>query len=268
MKPISTGLLPGAGSEGYGDQLSNTTCFFRNLPQLETIADTIGRTWPVAGQRIAILHFGGSLGCEALSLLILLAERAPHLDPVSLSTDFYEPNTRAGQMGEYAATLFEPVFPGEGGDPRNWREKWFRPSPSLAGYWRPRPELGARLNFATADLLDPRLALDSADVIVCQNTLIHMEAEPASRGLTRALGLARPRAVLACAGMKLDLKSRIRESGFSPVPDRMVEIHDGWRACRHHFRTEPGKYYFELEDCDQTRADALERYAEIFVREA
>ncbi len=257
-----TGLLAQAGSDGYRAQLSNTTCFFRNLAQLETVAGVVARTWPAA-QDLQVLHVGGSIGCEALSFLIALREYAPHLNVRAVSTDFSAANSNFGRLGIYPPRLFEPVFPGEGGDPRGWRERWFeRVGPEQ---FRARSEIAKTLRFETMDATHPGV-LPSADVVFCQNVLIHLDRSRAEPALTNALSAARPKATFVCAGMDLDLKPRIAAAGFRPELDRIEEIHDGWRACRHHWRTERGQYYFELEDLDRTRPDWPERYGEIFSR--
>ncbi len=263
LNPLApTGLLPQAGTAGYRSQLSNTTCFFRNLAQLETLADVTALTWPQACT-IEVLHIGGSIGCEALSFLIALRERAPHLEVRSLSTDFLPANTDFGRQGIYPAHLFDEVFPGEGGDPHGWRDRWFEAAGDAL--FRPRERLQAGLRFETADAAESGV-LPSADVVFCQNVLIHLDRPRAEPVLDHALAAARPRAVLACAGMDLDLKPRVRAAGFIPFTGRIDEIHDGWRACRHHWRTEPGVYYFELEDLDRSRPDWADRYAQIFLR--
>lgn len=257
-----TGLLPGAGTDGFRPQLSNTTCFFRNLVQLETLADAAARLWP-GPHTLDVLHIGGSIGCEALSFLIALRERAPQLQARSLSTDLHPANADFGRRGLYPAQLFAEIFPGEGGDPHGWRDRWFEPAGE--GCFRPRPELAASLQFATVDGADGA-ALPRADLVFCQNVLIHLDRPRAEPVLASVLAAARPSALLACAGMDLELKPRVVAAGFRPVTDRLEPIHEGWRACRHHWRTEPGRYYFELEDLDRSRPDWPERYAQIFVR--
>ena len=249
---------------GYRDQLSTTTRFFRNYGQLLTVGRTVARVWS-EGAALSALHVGGSVGCEALSLLVAMEETQPSYDLRSVSTDVDAGVLACGQRLEYDDHWFEPIL-GEGGDPGGLRGRWF-----VVGerdgrrVWRPRPQLASRVSFAVLDITRPAIGTH-ADLVLCQNVLIHMTPRLAARSLRHALSMVRRPGVFVCGGMDLDLRALVVEAGFAPVTDSIDAIHDGWVSHRTHFREHRGTHYFELEDLDRSRPDWPVRYASIFVR--
>ena len=97
--------------------------------------------------------------------------------------------------------------------------------------------------------------------------LTPLEPSAATTLLDRLLARARPRAVVVCSGVDLDLKTRIAAAGFQPWLGRREEIHDGFTTHRMHYRQNPGQHYFELEDIDRARPDWPVRYGTLFYRE-
>ncbi len=256
-------------SPAHRPQLSHTTVFFRNRPQLEEWAGALlPRVWPDGANDLEMLVCGGSIGCEVLSLLIALREFGPGGSVAwrarALSIDIAEGVTEHGRAGRYAAATFEPWYGIEGGMPASVRERWFTAEEDGA-FWRPLPELQAAAGFQTLDLLAEPLARQF-DLLVCQNVLTHLAPPPASALLARLLALAKPQAVLICAGMDLDLKTRIAEAGFRPWTGRIDEIHEAFATHRMHYRENRGQHYFELEDIDRCRADWESRYSTLFYR--
>ena len=254
----------------HRQQLSHTTVFFRNRPQLEELAGALlPRVWPGGAPDLQVLVCGGSIGCEAFSLLVALRELGPGgergLTASVLSIDIAEAVTAQGREGRFAAASFAPLFEMEGGMPEEVRARWFIAEEGGA-FWRPRPELQAAAEFATLDLLAQPLPREF-DLVVCQNVLTHLEPPGAAALLDRLLARAKPRSVVVCSGVDLDLKARIAAAGFRPWTGRVDEIHDAFASHRMHYRVNRGQHYFELEDIDRARPDWEVRYSTLFYRE-
>jgi chemotaxis methyl-accepting protein methylase len=245
--------------------MSTTTRFFRNMPQLLTVAETVGSTWP-AGRTLDVLHVGGSVGCEALSFMITMKGHAPRFHVRAVSSDVDVRALAYGRALAYEETLFEPLL-GEGGGRPDLMAKWFSAIGDPAGRrYAPVPSLSRDLRFAHFDLTAPEPGF-TADVVFCQNVLIHMSRPLAQRSVRTLLGLMRSPGILVCGGMDLDLRGALQAAGLRPVPHRVREIHDAWASHRFHFQHDRGRYYFELEDVDETRPDWIGRYSSVFVRE-
>lgn len=245
-------------------QFSHTTVFLRNRPQLEELAGVLlPRVWPGGGALDALVC-GGSIGCEAFSLLVALREFAPAgIEARVLSVDISPAVTDQARAACFAPETFEPLFGMEGGMPAEMRERWFEAVEG--GGWRPAAALRAAVTFETINLQATEPG-GPFGLVVCQNVLTHYEPAAAMLLLDRLLGLAAPKAVFVCSGVDLALKSRITGAGFEPWLGRIDEIHEAFVSHRMHYRQHPGEHYFELEDIDRSRPDWRTRYATLFHR--
>lgn len=258
-------FVRGAPVGAYRDQMSGTTCFFRNYPQFLALTRAVRAAWP-PGTRLDVLHVGGSVGCEALSFIIVMREREPSYELHVLSTDVDGESLEGARSFRYDARWFEPIL-GEGGSPDEVRAKWFaahREHDRLV--YVPDVRITQRLDFAALDISAPEQTM-SADIVFCQNVLIHMDRPLAERCLQNALRLLRSPSLLVCGGMDLDLRSAIRNAGLRPITDSIREIHEAWSSHRFHFRNDRGRHYFELEDLDEARPDWTTRYCSIFAKD-
>ena len=266
--PLFAAMIPDASA--HRPQFSHTTVFFRNRPQLEELAGALlPHVWPGgAPDALEALVCGGSIGCEAYSLLVALREFGPgggeSLRARVLSIDIAEAVTAQARAARFPAAVFTPLFDLEGGLPDAVRDRWFTAGEDGA-FWQPHPALRSAAEFQTLDLLAEPLAR-AFDLVVCQNVLTHLEPPAATSLLDRLLERAKPRAVFVCSGVDLDLKARIAAAGFRPWTGRLEEIHDGFTTHRMHYRQNRGQHYFELEDIDRTRPDWPTRYATLFYR--
>ena len=264
----SAGWPPGAAPlvrDGYRDRMSTTTRFFRNYPQLLALTRAVRAVWE-PGSTLDVLHVAGSAGCEALSFLIVMKEYEPSYELRVLSTDVDDRSLEYGRGLAYDEEWFSPIL-GEGATPGDLLTKWF----AVRGeggrrVYVPETRVSRSLTFATLDITASESAR-SADIVFCQNVLIHMERRLAERCLQNVVGLLRSPSLLVCAGMDLDLRSTLREAGLRPVTDGIRQIHEAWTSHRFHFLNDRGRYYFELEDLDETRADWTTRYCSIFVKD-
>ena len=112
------------GQDGYREQLSTNTRFFRNYPQLAALARTVAVNWPAAAS-LDVLHVGGSIGCEAISFLIAMHEFQPAFQLRVVSTDFNPATIEEARQLRFREPYFTPIYGGEGSNPNGWREKWF-----------------------------------------------------------------------------------------------------------------------------------------------
>jgi SAM-dependent methyltransferase len=208
---------------------------------------------------------GGSIGCEAYSLLVAVREfgAANHQFDV-LSIDISDAVTEQGRAACFPAATFAPLFDMEGGMPETMRARWFNRAEEAAS-WFPKPELRAAVEFETLDLLAQPLERQF-DLVVCQNVLTHLEPPSATLLLDRLLARAKHRAVFVCSGLDLELKTRIAAAGFAPWMGRLDEIHEAFASHRMHYRVNRGRHYFELEDIDRGRQDWPVRYSTLFYR--
>jgi hypothetical protein len=250
-------------------EFSHTTVFFRNRPQLEELAGALlPSLWPAGAKDLQTLVCGGSIGCEAFSILVALREFGPggtnSLNGKALSIDIAPAVTAQARIGRYPSETFLPLFGMEGGMPEAVRTRWFIPEENGA-CWRPRPELQMAVEFQTRDVAAEPLAREF-DLLVCQNVLTHLETTAATTLLDHLLARAKPQAVFVCSGVDLDLKPRIVAAGFRPWTGRLEEIHDAFTSHRMHYRVNPGLHYFELEDIYRNRPDAEARYSTLFYR--
>ena len=252
----------------YRQQLSHTTVFFRNRPQLEELAGAVlPVVWNDHPANLRILACGGSIGCEAYSLLVALREYSPDSLKAGgsvLSIDLTETVAAHGREAWFPAKTFAPLFGMEGGMPETIRARWFTAQADGA-FWTPREELRAQVEFRMHDLLEEPLP-ERFDLVVCQNVLTHLQPASATTLLGRLLDRAKARAVCVCSGVDLDLKTQIAEAGFRPWTGRLDEIHNAFASHRMHYRENRGRHYFELEDIDRSRPDWAVRYSTLFYR--
>jgi chemotaxis methyl-accepting protein methylase len=252
-------------AEGYRDRASTQTRFFRNEPQLSAVVRAVARTWQ-PGASLDVLHVGGSIGCEALSFVIAMKELDPRFRLRVLSTDVDVSALEYARRQRYDEEWFRPIL-GEGGMAESLRAKWFTVhTDQERRQYVPDAALTEHVRFDVLDMRQPEPA-PRADVVFCQNVLIHMNSGLAERCLRNVLGLVRAPGLLICAGMDLDLRRVIHDEGLRPVTDSLREIHEAWVSHRTHFREDRGRYYFELEDIDEGRADWLVRYCSIFAKD-
>lgn len=248
-------------------QLSHTTVFLRNRPQLEELAKGL-LPFVFATRRateLDALVCGGSIGCEAFSLAIALREfGGGQFSARTLSVDIVETVAAQGRAGRFPAETFRPLYAMEGGMPDDLRDRWFT-FEADGGCWQAIPDLQAMVGFQTIDLAAEPLGRPF-DLLVCQNVLTHLHPPAATALLGALLTHARRRSVLVCSGLDLDLKAHLAAAGFQPWTGRLEEIHDAFASHRMHYRLNRGQHYFELEDIDRARPDWETRFSTLFYR--
>ena len=121
-------------------------------------------------------------------------------------------------------------------------------------------KLGSVLDEAFMSQLPP------ADIVFCQNVLIHLGPEQNRIALRALRGLVSPNGLLAIGGMRPELRSALtNEFRLHPITEDCRVIHDGWRDLRHWWEeSKPwAREYFALEPFQES-ADWERRYSSLF----
>ena len=105
--------------------------------------------------------------------------------------------------------------------------------------------------------------LGGHDIVFASKFLFHMESAAADKCLRNVSRLVNPAGHLFVSGADLDVRSRVmRELGWTPLQDRLEEMHDGDPQVR---RDWPWRYW-GLEPLAKSRPDWSLRYASLFPR--
>jgi chemotaxis methyl-accepting protein methylase len=126
------------------------------------------------------------------------------------------------------------------------------------GHYTVAESIRSRAHFAYGNILDPwpRLAPESADLILCQNVLVHLQRKLQEAALANLYSLAKPGGLVLVGGTDLDvIESMTVRLGLQAVFENCREIHEAWadrravwndppEGMRPHYALEP----FGLED--------------------
>lgn len=169
---------------------SSHTLFFRDLPQLESIVDTIAARTAVTGRPVKVWSAGCSTGEEPYSVAALCRDRQV---PVRITaTDVSGPSLELARGGWYPRLTAKRA-------PTALVERHLELDDEGA---RIRPELAALVDFARHDLVrDAALppAGGGFDVILCRNVLIYYRPDIARLVLESLAGALAPGGTLFTA---------------------------------------------------------------------
>ena len=154
---------------------TNETFFHRDLPQLMVF---VKKVMPLVLQRksrdgnsnIRIWSAACSVGCEPLSLAILLREELPQF-PLwrfeILATDISPSVLKVAQDGLYTDREIQFI-------PEAHQKKYFTRS---GDYWKISAELKNSVKFSTLNLVDQKAmaSMCNFDVVFCRNVLIYFD---------------------------------------------------------------------------------------------
>jgi hypothetical protein len=105
--------------------------------------------------------------------------------------------------------------------------------------------------------------LGPQDMVIANRFLCHMQPEVAETALRNIATLVAPHGYLVCSGVDVDVRTKvIRSLGWTPITERIEELHDGDHTLRDGFPWE----YWALEPLDKSKPDWQLRYATIFQR--
>lgn len=231
---------------------STTTGFFRNLPQLKLL-----RGLQPKPERIDV--FACSRGPEAYSLSMIYSDvrglkiRAFDIDQSELQI------ARAAVYGVAEAAYYGEI-PEVG---RKWLVE-------RNGTYTVDPGIARRCTFEFGDILSPPRSAEGvpADIVTCQNVLVHLPPGRQQVAIEKMAGLVRPGGLLLLGGTDLDaLEQAQRRLGLRPVTDACEQIHEAWSDRRRVWDDPPvsGRPYYALEPYGH-RPGSAARYSSIFRR--
>lgn len=238
-------------------RVSTTTGFFRNDVQMETII----RLKP---NPKTVYVFGCSDGCEAYSFAIHLKLNNVVPLPKIAGFDINAECIARAQSAEYQRNQMDYYGTGEclSGPKAQFFDK------VGSNTYRVAESISRSCEFSCGSVLDEAFMsqLPKADIVFCQNVLIHLTPEQNRIALDNLKRLVDKDSLLAIGGMRPELRSALTtEAALSPVTDDCRVIHDGWRDLRNWWEeSKPWeREYFALERFEET-ADWPYRYSSLF----
>lgn len=231
------------------------TYFLRNRPELELICKLASQAPQNGTYRIAVLAC--SMGAEAYTILSGIKQRRPDLtvkmhgldissEALSIAKEgLWDPN--AFQLERLTPSELDEFFDREGGKLRV--KAWLRKG----------------VEFQLADATQPAVIekLGPQDMVIANRFLCHMQPAVAETALRNIATLVAPHGYLVCSGVDVDVRTKVMRSlGWTPITERIEELHDGDHTLRDGFPWE----YWALEPLDKSRPDWQLRYATVFQR--
>lgn len=242
---------------------SHFTHFMRLPAQFETLAgpvvDFILHEDPT--RSVKIYSIGCSIGAEAYTAASYLAARRPGLDFRLLGFDTHAKVVERARAGVYDAKT--EVF-----NNKRITQEFIDQTFDVDGEaYKVKNHIREHVEFHVADILDVD-AVDvfgTADVVMAQNFLFHLEPADAATAFDNICRLLADRGVLFIDGTDIPIRTRMsRKHNLEPMDYKIEEIHDQarWvRAAGWPYR------YWGLEELSKSRRDWKRRYATIFVKE-
>lgn len=207
-------------------RMATTTAFFRNLEQLETLHR-------VAPNPRRVYVFACSMGSETYSLAIFYAEKG--VDSCQFTGFDVNPEClRKANSGVYLSSELEY------GDKRCHEESALRYIKKYMhrdneGGFGVSPEIRSRCRFEFGSILDAHFmnALPPADIVLCQNVLIHLTDEENALAIPLLTRVIRPGGILMIGGMRLPIRAKTtRDNGLTPITDNCEAIHESQKDLR------------------------------------
>jgi SAM-dependent methyltransferase len=238
-------------------RVSTTTGFFRNDVQMETIIRLRPRPK-------LVYVFGCSDGCEAYSFAIQLKLKGVNPLPKIRGFDINTECISRAQGAVYDRRQMD--YYGTGENLAGPKTGFFHP---VGGErFRVDNSISDACEFQFGSVLDGAFMseLPAADLVFCQNVLIHLSPEQNRVALQNLRKLVSEHGLLVIGGMRPDLREALtNELGLIPDVENCRAIHDGWRDLRGWWEgTKPwAREYFALEPFEET-PDWQHRYSSLF----
>lgn len=232
------------------------TQFCRLPTQIELLAGPVLDA-VLDGAELRVVVFGCSIGAEAYSLASALRARGMRFTMICYDID-------ADVLARAREAAYTPdEITRRGGLPAGFMERTFDVT---GGRYVVKAELRGTVRFELGSVLDGALMarIEPAHLVLAQNFLYHLGRADALRAFDHLTRLVRPRGALAVDGVDLDLRTRCTlAAGLEPWPGEVERIHGEAREERGYAWP---AVYWGLEPYDGGRADALRRYATIFLK--
>jgi len=235
------------------------TFFLRNRPALELMRRLAQQREHGSTLKIAVL--GCSIGAEVYSILWTIRSARPDLKVLLKAVDISKEILSFAEKGSYSAdtsqfvgaSIFDRLTEAEMIAMFDWEgdqakvKSWLREGI--------RWQLGDAADAKLINILGPQ------DMVVASNFLCHMARADAEKCLGNIAQLVSPGGYLFVSGVDLDVRTKVAlDLGWEPVPELMVEIHDGDCSVRGDWPWE----WWGLEPLNRKRHDWQIRYAAAF----
>lgn len=208
-------------------KMSTVTAFFRNVEQLKLLFDL-----NPSPKRIYV--FGCSKGCEAYSLAMFYHINCQNHIPHIIGYDVDEKCIEIARKGIYSN---EDLAYGKMlGDEtlRTYLDTYFAIDNNRR--FKIIDDIQSRCEFHYGSILNMEFMknLDQADIVLCQNVLIHMSEDENRIALRLLAKLLRPGGLLVIGGMRLLVREKLtKEMGMIPVFKNCQNIHEAQIDLRH-----------------------------------
>jgi SAM-dependent methyltransferase len=235
------------------------TFFLRNRPALELMRRFACEREHGSTLKIAVL--GCSIGAEVYSILWSIRSARPDLKVLLDALDISKEILNFAEKGTYTpdtsqlvgASIFERLTEAEMVEMFDWQG-----DQAKVKSW-----LQEGITWHLQDATDPELMsiLGPQDMVIASNFLCHMPRAAAEKCLGNIAQLVSPGGYLFVSGVDLDVRTKVAlDLGWEPVPELMVEIHDGDCSVRGDWPWQ----WWGLEPLNRKRHDWQTRYAAAF----
>lgn len=167
---------------------TNTTSFFRESAALMAVDEEVRAMLAKGARRFRFWSAAASLGMEAYSLAMLLAENgAIAHDCAILATDISTRALEACRAGIYDTEAVAPI-------PDDLRQRWIK---AAGTRWQVHERLRRLLTVNRLNLAKPPFPMRGPfDAIFCRNVMIYFDRPVRQRLITACHGLLRPGGLL------------------------------------------------------------------------
>ena len=205
-------------------QMSTTTGFFRNEPQLSVVTS-------IRPKPLKIFVFGCSDGCEAYSIAMAYKDLNP-ATPLKISGwDIEEPCIQRARAAVYKQEQLD--YYRTNAPEIRAKQRYFESSG--AGAFKVKSEITGMCSFEIGSILDAGFmaGVGTADIVFCQNVLVHLPGEAKAQAVENLCKTVRPDGLLAIGGMRPASREAIAlKQGLKPITDKCEEIHNSWIDLR------------------------------------
>jgi len=237
------------------------TQFFRLPTQYSVLAGPVVELFEseLRHRRLEIVVIGSSSGEEVYSIIAALLRNRPGLDFHVFAYDISAEVLERAESAHYdsAAVLKSHI-------PENLRDTCMD---RLDDEFVVKEPLRRFATFAKADILSSNFITEikQGDIVFAQNLLFNLDRSKAKHAFKNIVSVMRPRSVLFCEGMDLDLRTRLtRQFGLEPLEYEIEKIHEDGRVSR---RNGWPYHYWGLEPFARNRNDWRRRYSTIFLKQ-
>lgn len=217
---------------------------------------------PASPRTLEIVLFGCSNGAEPYSLSSVLLQRFPTLQFRIRAFDIVEDVLEKARIGVYPRDeVYQSPFITDA-----FVEATF--DREADGSFRIKPNVAAPVTFAAASILDAELMqkLGTADLVIAQNMLFHLDPPLARIAFNHLIGLLHERSALFVNGMDTDMRIDLtKRHALEPLDYLIEEIHNDARVDR---GSNWAQFYWGREPFSRKPKEWKRKFGTIYLRNA